>query len=254
MKKKIMVMFCSALILVLAGCTLFVGRNLFSKDRNADKKVQPKANLEKTALSKELTAPPETEAVVSLVIASNPGKEEPETDKPVTPAKTKSVNTNGKTYTADFKEVTISDNNNKREINVYSTDDNSINLKYDRMTGDLLYAKFRTSLDAERKISKEQAKKIAEAFIKTQCQDFELYIFDGITENESSGYFVNYSKHIGGYRTKQTILILVRFNGNIGLYSHNKFAFDGIDTNVKIDADKLAKELDEKIKSNLVQM
>lgn len=266
MKKKTTAILSAALALLLTGFSIYTGTKIFSQEPKAEAGVRNQSNLEETKLSGEFTAPPEDKENVSSITSNTSEKAESKSEKveskevkpePQTPPpseKTKSINANGKTYTADFKEITKSYDKNKRDLYVYYTDDRSVEFQYDCITGDLLNASIRFTNEPEHKITENQAKAIAEDFIKKNCNDFSSYTFDEIIFNETSGYIIYYSKHIDGYISVQRIGVRLTGDGNIKSYYHNKYVFDGIDTNVKIDGDKLAKELDEMIKKRHPKM
>ena len=165
--------------------------------------------------------------------------------------KTKTITINGKTYTADFikTEEKGRDIVYERKTNAYENMEQSLQLEYDFITDELLFARVETE-ETDKKITKDEAKKIADNFIN-QHTDISGYTFKEVSENEDDkNYCIIYSKYIDGYYSAQTVKVYVTFDGNVKRYYNNKFVFDGIDTNIKINIEKLNKKLDKVLKKS----
>ena len=202
---------------------------------------------------KEVSATEENESQ-SLDVAdeSTPESEESESETESTEPeieKTKTITLNGKTYTADFvkTEEKGRDIVCERETNAYETQDKSLQLEYDFITDELLYANVETE-ETDNKITEDEAKKIADNFIN-QHTDISGYTFKDVVVNERKRtYGLIYSKKIDGYFSAQTITAYITFNGDIKRYYNEGYKFESIDTDIKIKIKKLDKKLDKELK------
>ncbi len=171
--------------------------------------------------------------------------------KPVEESKTneKFIEVNGNTYSVPYYKTKDSSINAGRKLNVYRTENRDVTLRYDTETGDLLWANFNNLEISENKITENQAKKIGIAFLKRFC-DLSKYKADEIEiiDDNDGGYMISYSKHISGYKSDQYVYAMVTADGKIEAFYHNKFAFENINTNVKINNGEMKKKLIERIK------
>lgn len=270
MKSKTILIVSAVLILFVSALAIYGGTKWIFKQANAVSDISSRATSSEAEVqvSRPLPFDPAEDEVLETMedlkkeeIRSQIKEHEPERWKEV--AETKIIKVNGQTYTTYFRELQIkSDFCYGRDVYYYSTDDENANLYYDRLTGELLYARFKTDVKPEYEISNEEAKKIADDFLKAYCKDFALYTFDSAhrrslkfkspitaTSNTAKGEFlVLYSRYINGYRTLQTIEIMVMPDGKIRSVRHDRFRYEGYNLNVKIDENKALKELEEKIK------
>ena len=165
--------------------------------------------------------------------------------------KTKTITLNGKTYTADFvktEENCRSIIGYDRKTNIYETEDELLQLEYDFITDDLLSVIILETEETDKKITKDEAKEIADNFIN-QHADISGYTFKEVSENDyEKNYCVTYSKYIDGYYSAQMVTAYITFDGNIKKYYNEDLIFEGIDTNIKIKIEKLDKKLDKELK------
>lgn len=245
--KKLLIL-AVALTLLLAGCSN-AGETFSSSFQYEEYEIAADASSGQINIVSENNEPestPKENSTISSVPAETK-KENKDTTK-TEPDKTKTITINGKIYTANFAKTTdkaIYVLKCERKTNVYYTEDRRLSLEYDYITDDLLYAKV-DSAEESNNITKEKAKENANDFIKTQC-DISDYAFQHI-HIENDGYYIFYSKQIDGYHTSQTINVKVLSNGNIERYSHNKFVFENVNTDVKINLKELENKLAKKLK------
>lgn len=258
MKKTVIIAISILLVLVLAGFTIYAVSN---NDFQRTEKTESTLEQSKTPKNEEIeqsTAIVKTEENTITAKVGEKNKvhisskavavENNETVSKDEFGKTKSINANGKVYELLFKEIRNSSENKNHKVRVYNLKENNTELEYDLLTGELLTAYFDIPDETNQKITAEEAKSIAEEFIKSQC-DISEYSFTRVSD--LSGYWVTYYRYIQGYRSEQRITVIVSLSGEIESYSHNKYLFDGIDTDKKINTKKLDKRLNNHIKKEM---
>lgn len=233
------------LVLMLAGVALYIATdNDFSEGIKMDDEEEQFQLIQQQETQKN-TITDSSEEAASVVSNIDINSKSAETVIGEADLEIKSMNVNGKIYQINFKEIENSPDNNNRKARVYRCEGNNTVLKYDYSTNELLSAYFDITEQSKEKITPEKAKSIAEKFIKAQC-DASEYSFARISD--LSKYWITYYRYIQGYRTTQKITVIVTHSGDIESFSNNKYLFDGIDTDAKIDQKKLDKRLDDYLK------
>lgn len=121
-------------------------------------------------------------------------------------------------------------------------------VEYDHMTGQLVG--FLTNVSTgkpDQPISEEEALQIAQEYINANC-DLSLYSLVNIVYNEYTGYKVNYTRLICGYKTTDFIVMSISADGKIQWFVYNPYVFDGkqIDS---VDEEDALKKLDADVKT-----
>ena len=93
-------------------------------------------------------------------------------------------------------------------------------------------------------ITEEKALQIAQDYINKNFND--KYILDSIICNEQIGYIINFSKHICGYPTEDSIGFTVDFDGDICFMNAATGVFDKFEIE-NIDESKLIEKLEAQI-------
>ena len=125
---------------------------------------------------------------------------------------------------------------------------------YDVKTGDLtcLFIENVADLD-ETQVSEEQAREIADAFIKKYC-DLSEYELMRCKYNSVTGTDVTYAKYICGVRTSDWVGVNVWMDGTISSFFRNPHIFDNMDIksiDIASMRSEVGKQMKEKYKDRL---
>ena len=264
MKKKILIISCVVLAAAVSCFGIYRAADSFlAKDTPEpgleEAEIQPREDEEKNTVNeKTVSAKDETE-VKAQPQASEPAEvpqepaPQPETIDLENPPAEITLNMNGRQYEMSLLETTRATlgENKEHNVHLYVSDyegGSRSRVEYDCETGEILYCRFVVPDVTETKITAEQARAIGEEFAGKHC-DISQYTLDSVSDDEDDYcYSFNYSLHIDGYKSIQTVSISVTYEGKIASFNYKKYAFEGIDTNVKIDGEQTAALLDEEVK------
>lgn len=130
--------------------------------------------------------------------------------------------------------------------NVYTSDEGKIT-EYDNVTGQLVFYSNDQASESKNKISENDALDIVQKFIQQYC-DLSKYTLCDITYNQYTGFNVQYSKYILGYKTSEIIWVCLADNGEVKSFVYNPYVFDNVTVN-KIDEGSILSKLENDIKS-----
>lgn len=236
MKRFISVLCCISLIFLFAGC---------SETEKTVKTVTEE--YVKTEMEENMNQPEEKSVVSPITeVVSDMTMKESATEENLY-SNTRSLKMNGKDMVAVLKEEKVSEfyGNKERNVVVFENEDKSVYFEFDKETDELLWARFKKSNVATKNITAEEARKLANAFISDNCSNGKTHTYTGIKRQESSGYFVSYTKMNDDYNL-DGVTIVIRFDGTVGQYLLNT----DVDTNtsINVDYDKTDKVVIKKVK------
>ena len=247
MKKTMLFILSILMVISFAGCRAINEQNssFYYEEyeivkENGTQSVSVKKDNETKTYKKIVKTPIKTETTESESAIENTENK---------PPKARTFKINDKFFEVSFIETEETGRyaETDRKTNVYHAEDKILRLEYDFITDELLFAMVEME-ETDKKITKQEAKKIADDFINLHA-DISGYTFKEVSENEyEKNYCVIYSKYIDGYYSAQMVSAYVTYDGNIEKYYNESFIFDGIDTNIKIDIKKLDKKLDKELK------
>lgn len=160
---------------------------------------------------------------------------------------TKELTVQGETLKAAYAGPKKAEGVQKHDRLVYVTADNEV-LQYDAVTGDLVFLQRLRKNENPSRISETQALKIANEFIGQHC-DLSKYSLVDSKYNEHTGYTIQYSFLIDGYRTTDGVAATVTDSGEIRFFFYNPYVFDDVEIK-PIDGQSLLTQLDQQVRAD----